>query len=495
MLSVAAPASASTVQVVPGTFLLEGVACPSATTCVAVGYNSLPITSGGPSTPEGVVVPITKGVPGTPQMVPGTFILSGVACSSATTCEAVGSNGVVVPITNGTPGTAKTVPGAGFLDGVACPSATTCEAVGGNVVVTITNGAPNTPQVVPGAGFLDDVACPSATTCEAVGETDSLTAPTGTQGVVAPITNGTPGSAQVVPGTAFLGGVACPSATCEASGANASLQEGVVVYQGIVVPITNGTPGTAQVVPIIGGVACPSASTCEIVAGNIVVPITNGTPGIPQMVSGVESIELGALACPIPTKCVAVGINASGQGVGVVVIVLRASSAHVPLSVSLCQHGGWQNLTNAQGQPFGNQGQCISYFTHNPVSLADLAGSFSGTTIPPFPSHYCSLLPSVLQSFYATYPGSAAVGAVTLGVEGCDIEGGYYIGTFSIATNVGTLSGNVSGSITSGFELTLTVVLGTGAFATTTGTIHVSIQVLPGGSFRAEPMTGSVTVP
>jgi hypothetical protein len=132
-----------TAQVVSGTSVLQGVACPSATTfsattCEAVGSNSLG---------QGMVVPITNGSPGTAQAVSGTiYALQGVACPSGTTCEAVGYNssfqGAVVPVTNGTPGTAQAVSGTSQLFGVACPSATTCEAVGFHlgqgVAVTIT---------------------------------------------------------------------------------------------------------------------------------------------------------------------------------------------------------------------------------------------------------------------------------------------------------------------------------------------------------------------
>ena len=65
MMAVAAHASASTVQVVSGTRAFYDVACPSATICEAVGFN----TSG-----QGVVVPITNGTPGTAQVVGGTGI-------------------------------------------------------------------------------------------------------------------------------------------------------------------------------------------------------------------------------------------------------------------------------------------------------------------------------------------------------------------------------------------------------------------------------------
>jgi hypothetical protein len=36
-----------------------------------------------------------------------------------------------------------------------------------------------------------------------------------------------------------------------------------------------------------------------------------------------------------------------------------------PLSKDDCKNGGWQNLTDGSGQPFPNQGQCVSYFNHN----------------------------------------------------------------------------------------------------------------------------------
>ncbi len=192
----------------------------------------------------------------------------------------------------------------------------------------------------------------------------------------------------------------------------------------------------------------------------------------------------------IPTAAGAVGAAQTG-------------STHVPVSVGLCQHGGWQSLSNAQGQPFSNQGQCISYFIHYPVSLADLAGSFSGTTTWTF-GNGCGF---VNQVFDAAYPGSSAVGAVMLHVGGCVVFSGNplpYNGTFTIATNVGTLSGDVAGLIPNvgapapaDIELTLTVNSGTRVFAATTGTIQVSIlwSIYVPGVPSTYPVTGSVTIP
>ena len=41
-----------------------------------------------------------------------------------------------------------------------------------------------------------------------------------------------------------------------------------------------------------------------------------------------------------------------------------AITTHSPSSPGQCLHGGWRTLTNGQGQPFRNQGQCISYVIH-----------------------------------------------------------------------------------------------------------------------------------
>jgi hypothetical protein len=178
------------------------------------------------------------------------------------------------------------------------------------------------------------------------------------------------------------------------------------------------------------------------------------------------------------------------------------AGAAPPTAVQQCKDGGWQTLTDASGQPFNNQGQCISFAIHHPVSLADLAGSFSGTTSFTFGTGGCA----IEQVFDATYPGSSAVGSVTLHLDGCVILIGNpftYAGTFTIATSVGTLAGNAAGPINNlpaipgipvDFELTLTVLSGTGAFAATTGMMHVTISWPPPFG-NPSGVTGSVTVP
>jgi hypothetical protein len=83
-------------QEVTGMSQVNGLACASATECVAVGYAGSPIHS---ATSE-----IANGKPHAVKTAPG-IALSGVACSTATTCWAIGQN------TNG----------VGIVDGVTLP--------------------------------------------------------------------------------------------------------------------------------------------------------------------------------------------------------------------------------------------------------------------------------------------------------------------------------------------------------------------------------------
>jgi hypothetical protein len=89
--------------------------------------------------------------------------------------------------------------------------------------------------------------------------------------------------------------------------------------------------------------------------------------------------------------------------------------------------------------------------------------------------------------FDAAYPGSASVGNVNLQIASClNVPELNLSGTFTITTNVGTLSGIASGTVTpiaQGFPPTLValefqeflnVSVGTGLFTGTTGTLGFS---------------------
>ena len=182
--------SGHTVQTIPGTggVGLEGVACPSANLCVAVGENA--------ERSAGIVValnPATGAVQHgrSVQSVTHRGVLFDLACPSTTVCLAVGWGAsrpsVAVPID---PATGALINGqsdrsvsvrAAMLTGVSCPSVSWCLAVGNNA------GDPSVGQSVPlspstarivtgqsiqtlvGTGALNAVACPSTTRCVAAG--------------------------------------------------------------------------------------------------------------------------------------------------------------------------------------------------------------------------------------------------------------------------------------------------------------------------------------
>ena len=125
----------------------------------------------------------------------------------------------------------------------------------------------------------------------------------------------------------------------------------------------------------------------------------------------------------------------------------RAGAAP-PTAVQQCKDGGWQTLTDASGQSFKNQGQCINYLIHNPVSLADLAGSFSGTTSVGGGTVVCSYRAALRR--HVSWKPRRGIGDASPGR--CFNPLGFpftYTGIFAIATSVGTLAGNANGAVSS----------------------------------------------
>jgi hypothetical protein len=187
--------------------------------------------------------------------------------------------------------------------------------------------------------------------------------------------------------------------------------------------------------------------------------------------------------------------------IAVTSIGARAGAAP-PAAVQQCKDGGWQTLTNASGQPFKNQGQCITFAIHHPVSLVDLTSSspFTGTTSVVLDGNGCDPL---YQTFDVVYPGSSAVGNVTLDMAGCFVTTNEvhppftFAGSFTITTSVGTLNGSASGPIdVQGnlviYQITLSVKAGTGSFTGTTGSLLFSTTI--NGTAPPTSFVGSITV-
>jgi hypothetical protein len=277
------------------------VACSATVACTAVGYSKNGITGldaslaerwngtswSGESTPDPLGARATR--------------LGGVACPSATSCSAVGfstnSSGVDVTLAehwNGTTWTIKTTPSisgakGSVLTGISCPSASVCVAVGhytysAGVTVTLAehwNGSAWSKQAVADpAGArsteLVGVACPSTTLCTAVG---NYTTAAGITISLAErwVSNSWVRQSVADPTGARLSemaGVACPSTTiCTAVGHYTSSSGAMLTLaerwtDGSWIFDATPTPPAARSSDL-SGAACASTTTCIAVGDDV----------------------------------------------------------------------------------------------------------------------------------------------------------------------------------------------------------------------------------
>ena len=203
---------------------LSGVSCQSATACMAVGtatnsgtHAQAPLAERWNGT-KWSIVPISSPAGATAQ-------LSGISCSSATSCIAVGSatdqvtfaTTTLAELWNGTAWTIQTTPNpaSGYpqLSSISCSSATSCFAVGS--ATESWDGAVWSLQPSPAVAnsSMNSVSCTAATTCIAAGTAPD--AVTGIPSAFAAAWNGAAWTIQPTPSPAGafanLSSVTCPS--------------------------------------------------------------------------------------------------------------------------------------------------------------------------------------------------------------------------------------------------------------------------------------------
>jgi len=321
----AVPAAASNWKVAtladgPITATLEGMSCPSASLCVAVGTNSTIATStnptGGPSAwktvhPEGYVEH-----PGMQGLYTGNAI-RGVSCPSSELCVAVVSNpDHILTSTNPTGGASAwqiiEMPFEAFqMHGISCPSSRLCVAVSvRGRVITSTNptaGASAWTITTLEEGLsLDGISCASESLCVAVGSPGKIfvsTDPTGGASAWKPASGAV--------GIGNLYGVSCPSP---------SLCVGATV--GLVVTSTNPSADTSSWTATAAGlsvpvtaVSCTAASECAATDNNgDVITSTDPTGGsaawsftnvLPRSVSN----GFFGISCPSKSLCAVAGAD------------------------------------------------------------------------------------------------------------------------------------------------------------------------------------------
>ena len=230
----------------PGTRdFLYGVSCVTAAFCTAVGRYGVPTTQKSDPITEIWNGSTWSVAPNPPKL--HNADLASVSCISATACTAVGSRRRITPAARGTlveswnGSSWSVVPSAdagtsdnNVLSGVSCTSASACTAVGtyvdtsSGIILRRTlaeswNGSSWSVVPSPDIGtdadnFLYSVSCASGTSCIAVG-----VASTSTDDTLVEAWDGSSWSAVPSPGTqyinAVLNGVSCPSASmCMAAG-------------------------------------------------------------------------------------------------------------------------------------------------------------------------------------------------------------------------------------------------------------------------------------
>jgi len=255
----------------------RGVACPTATSCLAVEGAGIEGTSDG-------------GATWTQQSTLSSF---SVSCASATACVATISNGSVAVTTDaGAHWSSRTTTTGLTLQAISCPDINTCYAAAYGVIVKTTDGG-NTWTSTGAVNYpflFSGISCPTATGCFAVG----------TQGIYATTDGGTTWVQRVNtsgPGNRVTS-ISCPGpTTCFAGGPF-----------GIIVSTTDGTTwNTHTVNGSPDGISCPATTTCTVVGLNGGIQKTSDGGGTWTAQNSGPTSALFDASCATASTCVVVG--------------------------------------------------------------------------------------------------------------------------------------------------------------------------------------------
>jgi hypothetical protein len=327
----------------------EAVACPSASTCTAVGYyfgkvDFLPLAAGWNGTAWARLTPVITSGARTSQ-------LSDVSCPTVRSCEAVGSyfshgpvNSALAEGWNGSAWAIQAVPDpAGsadsYLQGVSCPAARDCVAVGdyyphgASSTVPLAeawNGSTWAILTVPAPSGghqsrLDGVSCTSADACTAVGV---YTVKSGSQVALAERWNGKSWTIQTLPHVA--GNTSFAAVSCSAAGACQAV--GTSTTSSAESPLAeswNGTAWTVHEAPLpadagggyFAGVSCTCPDACTATGSYLVeqggltlADRWNGKswqlesiPNPPHASESVSDVTVQSVSCVSAKSCFAIG--------------------------------------------------------------------------------------------------------------------------------------------------------------------------------------------
>ncbi len=382
-----------------GSESLDGVTCPSASLCLAVGQAN----PASPAAGGAIVSSTNTGGSWTLDPAPsGSTVLTAAACASTTLCFAVGSSynaltgqsSAVVDATGngGSTWTQDQVPaGVASLQGVGCATATNCVAVGqylsgaAAVVVTQDGGSSWFAPVLPsGTANLASVSCsysagpPVSEPCLAVGAVASGgSVPTvlvsADQGFLWSLV-----SAGNIPAVQTAGqglaSVSCPTPShCYAVGPGYSSAAGTSAL----VSTNGGASWSSEAVSAssqpLGSISCVESSgdDCWSVGSGGAIWATSGGATWSPQASGLAA-PLAAVACLSASSCVAVGNLAAGVPVtlstanGGVSWSASASGLQAGVGALACSGSG---SCVAVGSPFSDEVSTNGGATWSPSTL------------------------------------------------------------------------------------------------------------------------------
>ncbi len=424
---------------------LSGVSCSSASDCVALGEAEASATGAAITTSDG-------GSAWAPASFPsGAGLLDAVSCQGSS-CVAVGSapelsGGIAASSADGgmSWSTAGVPPGTGNLSALSCPSSTTCYAAGrlttgGAAVVSSSDGGSSwisTAAAPPGLGGLRAVACPTGTQCVVAGR---------------PTTAGGPGIAFTTDGGASwseaagpallrsLDGLACASVSaCVAVGGGLPGEGAVALYSS-----DGGASWQSGVLPagvaVLSAVSCPSESTCfaagELTSGGAAFAVSgNAGSSWSLQVAPYGAGRMGALSCTSASACIAAGEDVSAA-VGYVAVTVDGGST-------------WSGEDSYSLTALAPSRICDTR-PGNPSGLAGIAAQCGGATL-----HAGE--PLVVQATGVGGVPAAGVSAVFLDVTATQASGPGYL-TLYPASSPAPLTSEVS--FTAGTSVTNLVEVG-----------------------------------
>jgi len=314
--------SSAPVQVA-GAQLPTALACSSATQCTVVTSTNQAYTFDPAAPKTSSPLLLESATPPSPdQQGPAIF---GLACASATLCVAADTNGNA--ITFNPSSTAAPVVTALFAvvwSSVACPSTTQCTVAGDGDEATFDPTSPAAAEAVTieqGKRQILDLACPSDVQCTALDKD-------GGEVTFNPQMPPTAAPTAVGFGTSLVVAIACGSTTqCTVIAPNGkeftfdpATPTSTVVSANVDSSSRGGGPGQTEGVTAI---SCPAATSCVAVdAVGRAVAFAPASPGSPTPVRVDGGSPLFGISCPSVHQCTAMGpyiettfSPSSGQGI------------------------------------------------------------------------------------------------------------------------------------------------------------------------------------